>query len=93
MQFIYRIPPHATLDLAWRISSAIYEGRPPAKRPPYFEDIPILWDLLDCCWSTEASERPTANSFFEYLDENRDAIENALKSIYQGLGDPWDNSA
>jgi hypothetical protein len=87
LQFIYREAPHAALDLAWRISQAIYEGRPPAKRPPHPKDIPILWDVLDCCWSTDARDRPTAKGFVEYLDATQEAMTNALSRIYGPHGE------
>jgi hypothetical protein len=49
------------------------------------EDIPVLWDLLERCWDADPSERPTAKQFLKDLEQNLDAISNALSAIY---GDP-----
>jgi len=49
------------------------------------EDVPDLWDLLERGWDTDPSERPTATHFLQDLEQNLDAISNALSTIY---GDP-----
>lgn len=53
------------------------------------EDVPILWDLLEHCWDTDPSERPTAQHFLQDLEQNLDAISNALSTIYGDLDHPW----
>jgi hypothetical protein len=49
------------------------------------EDVPVLWDLLECCWDIDPTERPTAKDFLKDLEQNLYAISNALSTIY---GDP-----
>jgi len=78
--------------MAWKIYRAIDEGRAPAKRPVGSKDLPILWNILDRCWSTDPSERPTANAFLKYLDGTRHAMEIRLSIIDQDLADTMDDS-
>jgi hypothetical protein len=54
------------------------------------KDIPVLWNLLEYCWSAEPNRRPTAEDFFQSFDQNRNSITNALGSIYGNLGKPTD---
>jgi hypothetical protein len=62
-----------------RITRAIGDGVPPGKRPTDPEEVvPILWDLLEACWSNAPEERPTTTQVRDYLERNIEALLEGL---------------